>query len=277
MKISFFELFFIFIFSFTYYVCYNFLVAKFVRENVVNKKELTALLTDRATTITTNLKAFLKKEEDVLEDTAVPVLYNEKSLNDLLVDTATDADYQTFLDEIVWVVRDLYKNYQFLRQDPAPDDYNSGYYLAFQFIRGEYPEKYEYLFRLAIDKGLDPIKLNNLFVERVADGDVLALGNAVIDKMQTGLSSILQGQEVRISITFAPQEYMDKKQELMDERQKEYDAKVAEQQEIAKQKDDAIKAIRLAEVVLNNLVDEIAEKHDLQELVNQTKESMGYL
>lgn len=277
MKISFFELFIIFTFSFTYYVCYNFLVANLVKKNVEMKEELTLLLTDKVTSITTNIKAILKKEEDVLEDTAIPVLVNEKNLEELLVDTATDADYQTFLDEIVWVVRDLYKNYQFLRQDPAPDDYNSGYYLAFQFIRGEYPEKYENLFRLAIDKGLDPIKLNNLFVERAEKGEVLALGNAEVDSTQTGLSSILQGQDVRISITFAPKAYMEKKQELIDARQKEYEEKLAEQQEIAKQKDDALKSIRLAQVVLNNLVDEIAEKHDLQELVNQTKESMGYL
>lgn len=241
------------------------------------KEELTLLLTDKVASITTNIKAILKKEEDVLEDTAIPVLVNEKNLEELLVDTATDADYQTFLDEIVWVVQDLYKNYQFLRQDPTPDDYNSGYYLAFQFIRGEYPEKYEKLFRLAIDRGLDPIKLNNLFVERAEKGEVLALGNAEVDSTQTGLSSILQGQDVRISITFAPKAYMEKKQELIDARQKEYEEKLAEQQEIAKQKDDALKSIRLAQVVLNNLVDEIAEKHDLQELVNQTKESMGYL
>lgn len=274
MNITFFELFFILVFSTLYYLCYNLLVAQQVRDKALTSRALTSLQRYQLQEVTTKLQLLLKKEGNDLTDT---VRMNTKSLSDLLVDEATEADYLTFVEGIAEVVRDLYKNYQFLRQDPAPEDYTSGYFLVFQFIRGEYPEKYEELFRLAIDKGLDQLKINQLFVEKVAEGDVLALGNAEIDTAQTGVSSILQGQDVRVSITFAPEEYAKRKQEQLDEFVEKRNAEREAQMELAKQKDDALKAIRLAEVVINELIEDIAEKHELEELVSKTKESLGYL
>lgn len=69
---------------------------------------------------------------------------------------------------------------------------------------------------------------------------------------------------------------MDKKEELIKERTESMEKQRKEQQELAIQKDNVVKSARLAEAVINELVDEVAEKHELQELVKQIKESIGY-
>ena len=204
------------------------------------------------------------------------VIINEQTLSDLLVEKASDADYQLFIEKLTKIVQDLYSNYQFLRQDPQPDDFMSGYFLGFQIFREEYPVEYEYLFRLAIDRGLDDVKINKLFVEALQNGTVLSLGDAIVDPNLSGCSSILQAQEIRVNIVFAPKEYMERKEELIKEKTAEMEKQKKEQQELAIQKDNVVKSARLAEAVINELVDEVAEKHELQELVKQIKESMGY-
>ena len=120
------------------------------------------------------------------------------------------------------------------------------------------------------------IKINKLFVEALQNGEVLALGDAIVDPNLSGCSSILQAQEVRVNIVFAPKAYMERKEELIEEKTAEIEKQKKEQQELAIQKDNVVKSARLAEAVINELVDEVAEKHELQELVKQIKESMRY-
>lgn len=272
--ISTFELFLILAFSTTVFICYNLFVAQTVKTIFDLRKTAQVVLTDRATELTRKLTKILKG--DVQELPEQNEIINEQTLSDLLVEKATDADYKLFLEKLTWIVKDLYANYQFLRQDPQPDDFMSGYFLGFQVFREEYPVEYEYLFRLAIDRGLDDIKINKLFVEALQNGEVLPLGDAIIDPNLSGCSSILQAQEVRVNIVFAPKAYMERKEELIEEKTAEMEKQKKEQQELAIQKDNVVKSARLAEAVINELVDEVAEKHELQELVKQIKESMRY-
>ena len=272
--ISTFELFLILAFSTTVFICYNLFVAQTVKTIFDLRKTAQVVLTDRATELTRKLTKILKG--DVQELPEQNEIINEQTLSDLLVEKATDADYKLFLEKLTWIVKDLYANYQFLRQDPQPDDFMSGYFLGFQIFREEYPVEYEYLFRLAIDRGLDDIKINKLFVEALQNGEVLPLGDAIVDPNLSGCSSILQAQEVRVNIVFAPKAYMERKEELIEEKTAEMEKQKKEQQELAIQKDIVVKSARLAEAVINELVDEVAEKHELQELVKQIKESMRY-
>lgn len=272
--ISTFELFLILAFSTTVFICYNLFVAQTVKTIFDLRKTAQVVLTDRATELTRKLTKILKG--DVQELPEQNEIINEQTLSDLLVEKATDADYKLFLEKLTWIVKDLYANYQFLRQDPQPDDFMSGYFLGFQIFREEYPVEYEYLFRLAIDRGLDDIKINKLFVEALQNGEVLPLGDAIVDPNLSGCSSILQAQEVRVNIVFAPKAYMERKEELIEEKTAEMEKQKKEQQELAIQKDNVVKSARLAEAVINELVDEVAEKHELQELVKQIKESMRY-
>lgn len=273
--ISTFELFLILAFSTTVFICYNLFVAQTVKTIFDLRKKAQVVLTERATELTKKLTKILKGDVQELPEKE-NVIINEQTLSDLLVEKASDADYKLFIEKLTEIVKDLYSNYQFLRQDPQPDDFMSGYFLGFQVFREEYPVEYEYLFRLAIDRGLDDIKINKLFVEALQNGEVLPLGDAIVDPNLSGCSSILQAQEVRVNIVFAPKAYMERKEELIEEKTAEMEKQKKEQQELAIQKDNVVKSARLAEAVINELVDEVAEKHELQELVKQIKESMRY-
>lgn len=257
------------------FICYTLLVAKLL-------DTIARLQTNLADTCRELLHVLAKGVSNIMTkkgdgDLSQELLYNKKSLSELLVESTSEKDYTEFIEKVTTIVKDLYANYQFLRQDPAPDDFQSGYFIAFQIIRGEYPTEFEQLFRMAIDKGLDERKINKLFIEQVEQGNVLELGDCVIDPMGTGLSSILQADTVRVNITFAPKEYAEKKQVELDKLKAQSEQRVAEQKEIAQQKDQALISVRIATALLDELVSEVAEKHELTELVEKIKESMGYL
>jgi hypothetical protein len=143
-----------------------------------------------------------------------------------------------------------------------------------QVIRAEYPVEYENLFRLAVDKNLNELEINKRFVEAVKDGKVLPLGEAVIDELQTGCSSILQAQEVRVNIVFGTKEYMAKQEEERKERQAKLEEERERAMEVLKTKDDVLNTLRVTEALANELTDEVAEKYDLMELVNSMREGL---
>lgn len=274
MNLRIFTLFLIWGFLTGTYVCYNLFVANTITKITLLQQQLLDLSQDLVKELTIDVTSLTREGERELEQS---IIYNEQSLEELLVDTATEQDYETYVGEVVKIVQDLYKNYQFLRQDPAENDYQSGYFLAFQIIRAEYPVEYENLFRMAVGKGLDERKINKMFVEKVQNGEVLALGDCKIDSTGTGMSSILQAMELRVNITFAPTAYFEKKEAELEELKEKRAKQLAEQQEQAKEKDNALKSIRVACAVLDKLVDSVAEKHEMTTLVEQIKESMGYL
>lgn len=267
-----FELFITLLFIFCAYVCYNLLVAHQVRVIENLKSELTSLIATLLQGVSKDLSSLIRKEEDYLGSAR----YNSKSLSELLDDRAEEQDYQKFLDGIILIVKKLYRDYKFVQQHPAEGDTQSGYYLALQIFSHENPEEYDELFRLAVDKSLDPYKLSDMFVKKLAAGEVIALGDAVIDEANSGLSSILQGQDVRVNITYAPKEYMERKQEVLTKQLADYKEAEAEKAALAEEKLKVFKSVQLAERVLSELTDQVAEKYEMQELVKTIKESMGY-
>lgn len=269
------ELFFILSFHTLVFVCYNWLVAHFTTIIVRLSDRLRKESVQETKDVISDLADIFKGEEQTVTE-EIKEISNNKSLSAMLVQEATEADYNEFVDKVSEIVRELYKNYQFLRQDPAPDDFVSGYFLAFQIVHEQYPVEYEYLFRLAIDRGLNPVKINEVFVERLSEGKVLDLGDTIVYKGVSGISSILQGEAVRVNITFATPEYYEKGKELQEKQIKELDDRKAKQAEEAKQKDAILKSLRVASEVLEQLTDEVAEKYDMEELVKKIREGLGY-
>lgn len=161
--ISTFEIIVVLLFSTTLFICYNIFVAKTTGDLIKLKIKLKNQLVKQATELAKRVTITLK--EDLQKLAKEETLINKQTLQELLVEKADDSDYKLFIDKLSWIVKDLYENYQFLRQDPQKDDFMSGYFLGLQIIRNEYPVEYEYLFRLAIDRGLDDIKINQLFLE----------------------------------------------------------------------------------------------------------------
>lgn len=186
---------------------------------------------------------------------------NTKALNELLVHTATQEDYDNFVLDIAEWVGELYRDYKFQFLQPAEEDFESGYAVVFQMFRPEKPELFDNLFKLAIDRGLTDAEINETFVKLVKEGKVLELGDIEIDERGTGMSSILQGDDLRLFITFVTPEYKEKKEEILKEREEKLAVENEKRAEADKKREAAYRAIVEASAVLSNMTKEVVEQH----------------
>jgi hypothetical protein len=205
-------------------------------------------------------------------------IINQKSLSDMLETKATDADYEEYFTILIPIIRELYATYEFLRQDPAPDDFTSANCLIFDFSRDEFSMEYTKLFRLAIDRGLDDKEIVPRFVDKLVNGEVLELGTVQIVPEQSGVSSVLQGKEIRVLVTFMTEEYAVKRAEVLDKNKAEQDNKIDELNK-AQEEGERLRDIRLkayaemdkATEVLSLLTQKNIDAYDLSEELSTMK------
>ncbi|AIA64268.1 hypothetical protein [Listeria phage List-36] len=185
---------------------------------------------------------------------------NTKTLEQTLNTVAEEKDYDLFLSTLAGVVKSLYKEYQFLRQDPAPEDKTSGNILIFQIFRGDpdgYAKDFDTLFKIAVDRNLEHRKISQKFFEWVEKGKFLELGdNIVISRDGTGVSSIVESVELKVFITFMTKSYAEEREEfLAKEKEKQEEAKKKEEERLAL-KEESYKALGEATEMLNTLMEE---------------------
>lgn len=204
------------------FVLYTIGVVKLTKKTMSNR-ELLDIITDVTDIIsgginmeqeTKNIKEFNLEEKDYY------IADNELTLEELVTQNDTDEDYKDYLDVMVSLIKDRYKNYRFLRMSPTHGDYESGHLLSFTINREQVPVEYEYLFRLAVSKGLTDTKINDLFYKMVLAGKVIPLGDVEIIA-GTGLSSATQAEDIMANISFMPRDYYNKHLELKAEAEKE--------------------------------------------------------
>lgn len=218
-------------------------------------------------------KRNLVQQIRTLEDVILTKLENKKNLSELLVTTATQDDYKEFVDALLPSLRDLYKSYQFQLLKPNPGDFVSGYALGFQLFRLEMEETYDYLFRLAIDKGMTEKGITLMFAEAVRNGELFDLGDVSIIDFGTGVSSILSGDDLRIYIAFATPEYMEKKAEAEAKAQAERDELKAKQEEMLAKREAAYDTLEEATDVLSRMTEEALEQFpELDEQYNVVRD-----
>lgn len=218
-------------------------------------------------------KRNLVQQIRTLEDVILTKLENKKNLSELLITTATQEDYKEFVDALLPSLRDLYKSYQFQLLKPNPGDYVSGYALGFQLFRLEMEETYDYLFRLAIDKGMTEKGITLMFSEAVKNGELFDLGDVSIIDFGTGVSSILSGEDLRIYIAFATPEYMEKKAEAEAQAQAEREELKAKQEEMLTKREEAYDTLQEATDVLSRMTEEALDKFpELDEQYNVVRD-----
>ena len=218
-------------------------------------------------------KRNLVQQIRTLEDVILTKLENKKNLSELLITTATQDDYKEFVDALLPSLRDLYKSYQFQLLKPNPGDFVSGYALGFQLFRLEMEETYDYLFRLAIDKGMTEKGITLMFSEAVKNGELFDLGDVSIIDFGTGVSSILSGEDLRIYIAFATPEYMEKKAEAEAQAQADREELKAKQEEMLAKREEAYDTLQEATDVLSRMTEEALDKFpELDEQYNVVRD-----
>ncbi len=155
---------------------------------------------------------------------------NNHTLESMITVKPEEADYDTFVKVLTEAIKSDFKNYKFLRQDPVPEDKTSGNCIIFNIFRDTHLEEFNYLFKLAVDRGLKDIDIIKHFQDAVAEGSVIPLGNAVVIKEETGVSSVLQGDSIRVMITYMTPEYAKAREEYIDSLRE--DAKVEQEKKV---------------------------------------------
>lgn len=154
---------------------------------------------------------------------------NTKTLEQL-VNGVTKEEKDKAIDEFTnllsKVTKRLYKSYQVLRLDPQTKEQRLyPHRLIFQsHISDELTsEEHNKMFKLAFDNNLTVFEINPVFRNKVKDGKVLELGNAVVT--ETSLGNILEGNTLSFSIEFMSKDnYEEKKQ-----KEKEAEKRLKEQ------------------------------------------------
>lgn len=233
------------------YIIYWVILGITIWRKEVNKQRLKKVIEQEALVLIEVATNTLREMEIEMKE-----ITNTKSLDQLLKTEATQEDYDAFVEEIATWTKELYKEYKFQLLQPGFEDYESGYAVVFQMFKEEKPELFENLFKQAIDKGLTDVQVNDTFVKLVKEGRVVDLGDVEIDEVGTGMSSILQGDDLRLFITFVTPEYKEKKEEVL--KEKEEKLKVAEEkrEEANKKREYAYATIVEASAVLKNMTEE---------------------
>lgn len=232
-------------------------VGYYIKDKIQKEKTLEELIKLREETAHFNKTLQgLQFEEDI----GMKILKNKKTISGLLEKTATKEDYNLYVKEIGKAVKGLYADYKFQLLKPNSGDLMSGYAVAFQIFKEEDPKMFEGLFKLAIDKGFTDKEINKAFREAVAAGDIIDLGEVILMEEETGLSSILRGDDLQIFIGFETPEYKEEREaaqaEIAERSQKDKET----QDKYIEQREEAYKLMTEASALLKVMSAEIAEE-----------------
>jgi len=204
---------------------------------------------------------------------------NTKSLKELLTTEPTQEDYEYFVNQVIERVQDLHKDFKFQLHLPNEDDKMSGYAVTYEIFAAEDLDFFEGLFQFAIAKGLKDKEVNNTFKEKVRNGEVIELGEGIeIDGSGTGMTSILQGDDMKIFISFTTEEYREEREEALEEQKRKQEEHKQKQAKIQEKREEAYQSLTQSTQALNKATNQMIEDNpELKELLEKTKEQYNNL
>lgn len=238
-----------------------------------NKKQ-NELIVERKKVILLAIKELKTSIEEAMiiqreEEERMKKVLNAKSLTELLVTEAVETDYKEYIAVLVEWIKDLYTNYDFQLLKPAPEDKNSGYAVMFQLFRGEKPEVFEQLFKLAIDRGLTDEAINKEFMKVIKAGEVVDLGDAIISIEGTGASSILRGEDIQVFVSYETEAYKAEREEQEAKDEAERKLFATKQEDYRNKQVEIQQILTEASAVLRQMTEKQLE--DNPEFVEQVK------
>lgn len=188
-------------------------------------------------------------------------LKNKNNLGQLLEVKASESDYDVALEMLVKEVKDLYKDFHFKFLKPQDGDFLSGYAVVFELHPKGKDDLLHTLFKYVVGKNMSEGKLADLFVEEVKKGNVIELGDVILDETGTGMSSLLTGEDVTIVISFETEDYQAKRKEQEELEDAEAEEQKAKQAKFEELRVESHKALVEASVILKEMSKELVEKN----------------
>lgn len=214
--------------------------------------------------------------EEIIDMSKAEILEaNTLTISEMMDKRGGEEDYNLFVDLVSEIVKEKYETFRFLRQDPSPEDFESGNCLIFQIHREEYPEVYETLFRLAIVHHLEEGEITKVFIQAVKDNAVIPIGDVEIQDIGTGISSITQGHDIRVLITFKTPEYIAEGEKVKEKAEEEAKKKSVEDKKLSSIRGEAVRAVNKGTAVINEMMTTLNDV-DAKEAKN-TRDAMAHV
>lgn len=237
-----------------------------------NSKKETEAVRQQLMVMAEYIKNEFEKEQGVL-DKKGEQLVNKKTLEELLQNEPIEKGYAEVIDILTATVKEAYENFRFTFMKPDEEDYLSGYAIKFVFPVDKHQSLYEELFKLTVAYNLKEEEINKRFSKILANGKVIPVGNVLVDDKSTGVSPILNGEDLVVYIVFEDEEYLLKRKEEEKRQEKASEEAVAKQKEMVKAREDGYKTLLRASALMEKLSDELVKEHpEFLEAYNKIRE-----
>ncbi|AMQ66577.1 hypothetical protein BH753_gp095 [Bacillus phage Shbh1] len=139
----------------------------------------------------------------------------ELTLSHLLDKEATEEDYDFMIEKLGCLLVKTFNDYKFLIAKSS-DETNSYHFMQVVSLYTENPHLHREIFVEGIKRGIDMPTLQKKFVEKLAKGDILSLGEGIkiltddgTNSIPSGVSPInsgIEGGEIAFNIAFLKEE-----------------------------------------------------------------------
>ena len=204
---------------------------------------------------------YLLNRVKIIQEEFINNMKNEFNLQELVEHEAGEKEYQEYVDLMIESIKKAYDNFEFNKTNPVSGQEDLGWRLEFVLSKDK-TENYNELRKTILSNNLEGDKISEMFSESVEDGEVLELGEAVVNGMYTGVGGTALSDSFQAMISFTTPQFEEEVKEAKEKAKEQAEKELAEEQEKEKKQVEAYAKISAVQQNLDSsLRDALEESH----------------
>ena len=204
---------------------------------------------------------YLLNRVKIIQEEFINNMKNEFNLQELVEHEAGEKEYQEYVDLMIESIKKAYDNFEFNKTNPVSGQEDLGWRLEFVLSKDK-TENYNELRKTILSNNLEGDKISEMFSESVEDGEVLELGEAVVNGMYTGVGGTALSDSFQAMISFTTPQFEEGVKEAKEKAKEQAEKDLAEEQEKEKKQVEAYAKISAVQQNLDSsLRDALEDTH----------------
>lgn len=204
---------------------------------------------------------YLLNRVKIIQEEFINNMKNEFNLQELVEHEAGEKEYQEYVDLMIESIKKAYDNFEFNKTNPVSGQEDLGWRLEFVLSKDK-TENYNELRKTILSNNLEGDKISEMFSESVEDGEVLELGEAVVNGMYTGVGGTALSDSFQAMISFTTPQFEEEVKEAKEKAKEQAEKELAEEQEKEKKQVEAYAKISAVQQNLDSsLRNALEESH----------------
>ena len=204
---------------------------------------------------------YLLNRVKIIQEEFINNMKNEFNLQELVEHEAGEKEYQEYVDLMIESIKKAYDNFEFNKTNPVSGQEDLGWRLEFVLSKDK-TENYNELRKAILSNNLEGDKISEMFSESVEDGEVLELGEAVVNGMYTGVGGTALSDSFQAMISFTTPQFEEEVKEAKEKAKEQAEKDLAEEREKEKKQVEAYAKISAVQQNLDSsLRDALEESH----------------